>query len=143
MLKILKHTLFIILFTTNFVYSNVSHDKKINELAKKIEQQVINWRHDIHQNPELSNREFNTAKKVTKHMRSLGIEVFTNVAHTGVVGILKGGKPGRTVALRADMDALPVVERVNIPFASKVKTIYKNKEVDGYYSFNRCIEWLR
>ena len=129
MLKILKHTLFIILFTTNFVYSNVSHDKKINELAKKIEKQVINWRHDIHQNPELSNREFNTAKKVTKHMRSLGIEVFTNVAHTGVVGILKGGKPGRTVALRADMDALPVVERVNIPFASKVKTIYKNKEV--------------
>lgn len=129
MLKIINHTLFIVLLTTNFVHSNTNQDKKISELAKKIENQVINWRHDIHQNPELSNREFNTSKKVAEHMRSLGIEVLTEVAHTGVVGILKGTKPGKTIALRADMDALPVVERVNIPFASKVKTIYKNKEV--------------
>ncbi len=129
MLKIINHTLFIVLLTTNFVHSNINQDKKIYELAKKIETQVINWRQDIHQNPELSNREFNTSKKVAEHLRSLGIEVLTNIAHTGVVGILKGAKPGKTIALRADMDALPVVERVNIPFASKVKTIYKNKEV--------------
>jgi len=125
----MNHSLFIVLLITNFAYSNKSQDKKVNELAKQIEPQVIEWRHDIHQNPELSNREFNTAKKVAEHMRSLGIKVFTNIAHTGVVGILKGEKPGKTVALRADMDALPVVERVKIPFASKVKTIYKNKKV--------------
>jgi len=129
MLKIINHALFIVLLTTNFVRSNTNQDKKIYELAKQIENQVINWRHDIHQNPELSNREFNTSKKVAEHLRSLGIEVLTNIAHTGVVGILKGAKPGKTIALRADMDALPVVERVNISFASKAKTIYKNKEV--------------
>jgi len=129
MIKITKHLLLIILLSTNFCYSNNNQDKTIDKLAKKIEAKVIQWRREIHQNPELSNREFNTAKKVENHLRSLGLEVFTKVAHTGVVGILKGSKPGKTVALRADMDALPVVERVDVPFASKVKTIYKNKEV--------------
>ena len=89
---------------------------------------VIEWRRDIHQNPELSNREFETGKKVAAHLRSLGIEVTEGVAKTGVKGVLKGGKPGPVVALRADMDALPVTERVDIPFASKVKTTYLGQE---------------
>lgn len=101
----------------------------IADKAEAIEQKVIGWRHHIHENPELSNREFKTAEYVADHLRSLGIETKTGVAHTGVVGVLKGGKPGPVVALRADMDGLPVVERVNIPFASKVKSTYLGSEV--------------
>lgn len=103
--------------------------QKIDALASKIESKVIDWRRDIHEHPELSNREFKTAEKIAKHLRSLGIKVQTGVAHTGVVGVLKGGKPGPVVALRADMDALPVVERVDLPFASKVKSTYNNIDV--------------
>ena len=105
-------------------------NKQIDKIADKIEKKVIKWRRDIHQNPELSNREFKTAAKVAKHLRSLGIDVETEVAHTGVVGLLKGGKPGKVVALRADMDGLPVKEKVDLPFASKAKGIYQEKEVD-------------
>ena len=105
-------------------------NKKIDKMADRLEKKVINWRRDFHQNPELSNREFKTAEKVAKHLKSLGIEVETGIAHTGVVGILKGGKPGKVVALRADMDALPVKEKVNLPFASKAKGIYQGNEVD-------------
>lgn len=94
-----------------------------------IEQKVIDWRHDIHQNPELGNREFKTSEKIAKHLRSLGIEVTTGVAHTGVVGILKGGKPGKVVALRADIDALPVTERNDLPFKSTVTTEFMGEEV--------------
>ena len=94
-----------------------------------IEPKVIAWRRDIHQHPELGNREFRTAKLVADHLKSLGIEVQTGVAHTGVVGILRGGRPGPVVLLRADMDALPVTERVNIPYASKVKATYNGQEV--------------
>lgn len=101
----------------------------IDKKADEIESKVIQWRRDIHEHPELSNREFKTAEKVANHLKSLGIEVQTGVAHTGVVGILRGGKPGPVVALRADMDALPVVERTNVPFASKVKTTYNGMEV--------------
>ncbi len=97
--------------------------------AEAIEAKVIEWRHHLHQNPELSNREFETAKYVEQHLRSLGMEVRTKVAYTGVVGILKGGKPGGVIALRADMDALPVTEVVDLPYASKVKTTYLGKEV--------------
>lgn len=97
--------------------------------VKSVNHKVIEWRRHFHQYPELSNREFNTAKKVSDHLRSLGLEVKTGVAKTGVVGILKGGKPGPVVALRADMDALPVVERVNIPFASKVTADYNGQKV--------------
>lgn len=104
-------------------------DDKIDKLAKNVEPKVIAWRHDIHQYPELSNREFKTAEKIAKHLNSLGLEVQTGVAHTGVVGILKGAKPGPVVALRADIDALPVVERVDLPWASKVKTKYNDLEV--------------
>ncbi len=97
--------------------------------ADKIESQSIVWRRDFHQNPELGNRETRTAKVIAGHLRKLGIETKEGVAKTGVVGILKGGKPGPCIALRADIDALPVVERVNIPFASKQKTTYNGQEV--------------
>ncbi len=100
----------------------------INTKANLIEQRVIAWRHDIHQNPELGNREFRTAELVAKHLLALGMEVKTNVGVTGVVGILKGNKPGPVIALRADMDALPVEEVNDLPFASKVKTMYNGKE---------------
>ena len=89
-----------------------------------IEAKLIEWRRDFHENPELSNREFKTAEKIAKHLRSLGLEVQTNVAHTGVVAILKGDLPGKVLALRADIDALPVTERTDIPFKSTVKTTF-------------------
>lgn len=97
--------------------------------ADKIEPKCIEWRRDFHQNPELGNREFRTAKIIATHLKSLGIETTENVAKTGVVGILKGSKPGPCIALRADIDALPVTERVNIPFASRQKTTYNGQEV--------------
>lgn len=100
----------------------LSRDAAISAAAERLEPKVIAWRRDIHQNPELGNREFRTSKLVADHLRSLGIEVRDKVAHTGVVGLLKGGKPGPTVALRADMDALPVTEEVDVPFKSTVKT---------------------
>ena len=96
--------------------------------ARAIEPKVIAWRRDIHQHPELGNREFRTAGLVADHLRRLGLEVKTGVAHTGVVGLLRGGKPGPVVALRADMDALPVTEQVDLPFASKVRTEWAGKE---------------
>src|SRR6478672_2698050 len=101
----------------------------INTSAAKIESKCIAWRRQLHENPELGNREFKTAKLIADHLRSLGIEVKEGVAHTGVVGILKGGKPGPVVGLRADMDALPVTERVNIAFASTVKAQFNGQEV--------------
>ena len=94
----------------------------IDSEARKIEARVIAWRRDLHQHPELGNREFRTSKIVAEHLRALGIEVKEKVAHTGVVGLLRGGRPGPVVALRADMDALPVTEEVDVPFRSTVKT---------------------
>lgn len=102
------------------------------EAAKRTEsitQKIIDWRRDFHQHPELGNQEKRTAEIIAKHLRALGLEVKTEVAKTGVVAVLKGGKPGPVVALRADMDGLPVTERVNLPFASKVKTTYNGQEV--------------
>lgn len=97
-------------------------DPEIDLAAQQIEQQVIEWRRDFHQNPELSNREFETAKKIAAHLQALGMEVQTGVAKTGVVGVLKGNHPGKVVALRADIDALPVTERNELPFKSTVTT---------------------
>lgn len=94
-----------------------------------IENKMIQWRRDFHEHPELSNREFKTADKIAAHLRSLGMEVETGIAHTGVVGILKGNTDGKVVALRADMDALPVVERNDLPFKSEVKTEFLGQEV--------------
>ncbi|MFC3416053.1 amidohydrolase [Algoriphagus hitonicola] len=101
---------------------------KIDEKADEIESKVIEWRRDFHQYPELGNQETRTAKIVADHLRSLGMEVSENVAVTGVVGVLKGGKPGPTVALRADMDALPVTERNDLPFKSVNTATYNGQE---------------
>ena len=103
-------------------------NKKTDKLAIEVEKKMIEWRRDFHENPELSNREFETAKKIAAHLKSLGMEVQTGVGKTGVVGILKGGKVGPVIGLRADIDALPVTERVPIPFASKVKSTYNDIE---------------
>ena len=103
---------------------------QIDQRAKAIEDKLIAWRRDIHQHPELGNQETRTAKLVADHLRALGMEVKTGVAVTGVVAVLKGGKPGPVVALRADMDALPVKEQVDLPFASQAKGTYLGKEVD-------------
>ncbi len=97
---------------------------EIAAAADKINPQVIKWRRHFHEHPELSNREFKTAEMVAGHLRRLGLEVRTGVAKTGVIGILKGAEPGPVIGLRADMDALPVKERVDIPFASKVTADY-------------------
>ena len=94
-------------------------EAEVRQRAAAVEDKLIAWRRDIHQNPELGEQETRTAGLVAEHLRKLGLEVRTGVGRTGVVGILKGGKPGRTVALRADMDALPVKEPEGLPFASK------------------------
>ena len=118
------------LIFTSLVLSNTERlegklDRNLDSLMKK----VVAWRHDIHQYPELSNREFKTAAKVAKHLTDLGLEVKTDIAYTGVVAILQGGKPGPMVALRADMDGLPVVEMTGLPFASKERDTYNGQEV--------------
>ena len=98
------------------------------EIPASLEAKVIQWRHEIHQNPELSNREFKTAEKVAAHLRALGMEVETGIAHTGVIGLLKGKRPGKVLALRADMDGLPVTEDNQLPFKSKVKAQFNGQE---------------
>src|SRR5215204_1113608 len=126
---------FLILLAASFISlpaqkkSNPDIVDKINTAADKIEQKCIAWRRDIHEHPELGNNEHRTAKLIADHLRSLGIEVKEGVGKTGVVGVLKGAKPGPCIALRADMDGLPIVERVDLPFASKVKSIYNGQEV--------------
>jgi amidohydrolase len=102
---------------------------RISEMADKIEPKIIAWRRDFHEHPELGNNETRTASVIVRHLQSLGMEVKTGVAHTGVVAVLKGGKPGPVVALRADMDALPVTERTGLPFASKVKAQFNGQQV--------------
>ncbi len=104
-------------------------DTAVFAKAKAVQPKVVAWRRDIHEHPELGNNEVRTAALVAAHLKKLGIEVRTGVAKTGVVGVLKGGRPGGVVALRADMDALPVVEQTGVPFASKVKATYNGAEV--------------
>lgn len=101
---------------------------KLDQQAKEIESRVVEWRRNFHQNPELGNRELKTSAKIAEHLKSLGIKVQYPVAKTGIVGILEGGKPGPVIALRADMDALPIVERNGLPFASTEKTIFNGQE---------------
>ncbi len=122
-------TLFFIL---NLIGTGRSQDKITNAIEaaiKKIEPKCIAWRRNLHEQPELGNREFKTAKLIAAHLRSLDIEVTEGVAKTGVIGILKGTKPGPVIGLRADMDGLPVTERAPIAFASKVKGTYNGQEV--------------
>ena len=121
----------LMLFFSVLISLSISADLK-NDLEKQIGplmDKVIEWRHDIHQNPELSNREYRTARKIEAHLRSLDIKVQTKIAYTGVVGLIEGDLPGPTIALRADMDALPVVEKTGLPFASKDKTKYLGQTV--------------
>ncbi len=105
-----------------------AQSSKTEQLINEIEPKVIEWRRYFHEHPELSSREFETAKKIAAHLEDLGMEVQTGIAHTGVVGILKGDKPGPVVALRADIDGLPVTERVDLPFASKAISTYNGLE---------------
>ena len=116
-----------LLLLSSFAFSDlkVELEEEINPLMKK----VISWRHNLHQFPELSNREYKTSKKVASHLRSLGIKVETGIAYTGVVGLIEGGLPGPTIALRADMDALPVEEKTGLPFASKERAKYLGQNV--------------
>jgi amidohydrolase len=102
---------------------------QVDKLTQELTPQVVTWRRDFHQHPELGNRETRTAKVIADELRRLGYEVRTGVAHTGVVAVLKGSKPGPTVALRADMDALPVTEQVDVPFKSTVKSVWNGQEV--------------
>jgi amidohydrolase len=103
--------------------------EKVSVQADKIEAKCIAWRREIHEHPELGNREFKTSKIIADHLKKLGLEVQEGVAKTGVVALLKGAKPGPCIALRADMDALPVTEKPNVPFASKEKAEYNNQQV--------------
>lgn len=130
--KIILSSLFaVVTLVTSAQTRNSATDLKsvVQSKAEALQAKTNSWREQIHQHPELGNREFKTAKLVAAHLRSLGIEVQEGVAKTGVVGLLKGAKPGPCVALRADMDALPVTERVKIPFASREKTTYEGAEV--------------
>jgi len=102
---------------------------QIEKRAAEILPRVVAWRRDFHEHPELGNREVRTARLVADHLRALGLEVRTDVAHTGVIGVLRGGRPGKVVALRADMDALPVTELVDLPFASKARAEYNGQQV--------------
>ncbi|MDE1980827.1 MAG: amidohydrolase [Betaproteobacteria bacterium] len=101
----------------------------IDRQAEALREQLISWRRDLHRHPELSNREFRTASLVAHHLGSLGLRVQTGVAHTGVVGVLEGAHPGPVVALRADMDALPITEALDLPFASSATAMYEGREV--------------
>ena len=127
MIRILWCLLVVISFTT--AHANETLKKQVDRSADRIESKVIEWRRHFHQFPELSNREFKTAEKIAEHLTHLGLDVKTAVAHTGVVGLLKGGRPGPVVALRADIDALPVTERVDVPFASRVRAEYNGQDV--------------
>ena len=125
-LKMKKLSVFLLLLSSFTVADlKVELDSELDPLMKK----VIAWRHNLHQYPELSNREYKTSKKVATHLQSLGIEVETGIAYTGVVGLIKGGLPGPTIALRADMDALPVEEKTGLPFASKERAKYLGQSV--------------
>jgi amidohydrolase len=109
---------------------NSELEADVRKRASAVEEKIIDWRRDIHEHPELGDQETRTSQLVAKHLQSLGLEVRTKIARTGVVGILKGVKPGPTVALRADMDALPVKEPEGLPFASKAKALTRGREVD-------------
>lgn len=111
------------------VLAGTAHAADTTQLVQGELAQVTAWRRDIHQHPELSNRETRTSALVAAQLKKLGLEVHTGIAHTGVVAILKGGKPGPKLAIRADMDALPVTEDVDVPFASKAKGEYRGKQV--------------
>ena len=120
---------FLILCSISVSVLAVDLTAEINAATEKVLPQVIQWRRYFHEHPELGNREFNTSKLVADELRKLGVEVRTGIAKTGVVGILKGSQPGPVIGLRADMDGLPVTERVNVPFRSTAKSEYNGQTV--------------
>ncbi len=125
----MKMTVFLGLIAVAVSAQAAEWEQMVSDGAANVNDTVIELRHHFHANPELGNREFKTAKKIADHLRSLGFEdIEEGVAHTGVVAVLKGGKPGPTVALRADMDALPVAEKTGLPYASKVTTTWRGVE---------------
>lgn len=124
----MKRIFFPLLLISATAVGQIKLRPAIDKQATAIESKVIEWRRDFHEHPELGNQEVRTAKIIADHLRSLGMEVTENVAVTGVVGVLKGGKPGPMVALRADMDALPVTERVDVPFKSNVTTTFNGQQ---------------
>ena len=119
----------LVLCVLSCVAFSASAEPAIDAAVSGVMPRVVAWRRDIHAHPELGNRETRTAKLVADHLRSLKLEVRTGVAHTGVVGVLRGGKPGPVIAIRADMDALPVTEQVDVPFKSLVDTDYRGEQV--------------
>ncbi|MFT5541640.1 MAG: amidohydrolase [Glaciecola sp.] len=125
----MKFSSLILPILIGFTSFSSAQEQQAIVISDQLEQKVIEWRRDLHQNPELSNREFRTAKVIAEHLDQLGLEVQTGIAHTGVIGVLVGGKPGPTIALRADMDALPVVEKADVSFKSTAKSEYRGKEV--------------
>ena len=128
MKKIKRFTFFITLFFAQSLYAQ-DINNTIALKAEAIQDQLVRWRRHLHQYPELGNREFKTAAYIMEQLKDLGLEIKTGIAKTGIVAILKGGKPGPVIALRADMDALPVKERANIPFASTDSSMYGNTKV--------------
>lgn len=128
MIKILKAIVLLHICAYSWAQSNTKLQTRIEDQAKELEPKIIEWRRYFHEHPELSNREFKTSAKIVEHLKNLGLEVQYPVAKTGVVALLKGGKPGPVVALRADMDALPVTERNSLPFASKEKVVFNGQE---------------
>jgi amidohydrolase len=128
-MKKISNTILLLLFTLSAgAQTDPKFLAKLNQQAKEIEPRMIEWRRYFHEHPELSNREVKTGAKIAEHLKALGIEVTYPVAKTGVVALLKGGKPGPVVGLRADIDALPIVERNSLPFVSKEKTNFNGTE---------------
>ena len=125
----MKKVLCVLACALPFIVSANNLTSQIDKLADQVEPDVIKWRRHFHQYPELSNREFKTAEVIADYLKELGLDVKTGVAKTGVVAVLDSGKPGPIVALRADMDALPIVEKVDLPFASKVRSTFNGQEV--------------
>jgi amidohydrolase len=125
MLKKLICFLFLVPFATQAQVTSGQLDR----LASEAQPQVVEWRRWFHQNPELSNREFNTSVKIAEALREMGLEPITGIAHTGIIAVIEGGKPGPLVAIRSDMDGLPVIEETGLPFASTAKDVYNGQDV--------------
>lgn len=126
---ILRKPLPFIALLTLSLPATVAGQEDVDAVVARVAPEIIELRHQIHQNPELGNREFETAELVAEHLRGLGFEVETDIAHTGVVAVLEGGRPGPVVAVRADMDALPVTEATDLPFRSTERSTYNGKDV--------------
>ncbi len=126
----MRHSLLVAALLALVPCATLAADAQVEALAAKVDGKVQAWRRDIHQHPELGNREVRTAQLVAEHLRALGFEeIRTGIATTGVTAVLRGGKPGPRIALRADMDALPVTERSGLPFASKVTSTFRGEPV--------------